>query len=145
MVAADKAEWGNCRWGYFRWGVKNSIFDDVVKAFEDAHGSNSCNVTRRKLSLGARDGTTGHRAKSFAEDTVKGIFTPRGSAPSARLPGTYVRTDALLVTCVGFFEGDEVKTQDNKYWEVKAVRDFNIAQNNFSHRELDLTYLSLHT
>jgi len=144
MVARNPAEWDNCQWDFFRWDVKNSIFDDAVKAFENAHGTNSCNVTRRKLSLGARDSTTGWRAKSWTEDTVKGIFTPRGSTPTALKAGTYVRSDALLRTCAGFSEGDEVQTNDGKYWEVKAVREFWFAQNNFSHRELDLTYLPLH-
>lgn len=144
MVARDKAILGSCKLGFFRLGVKNSIFDDAVKAFENAHGTDSCNVTRRKLSLGARDSTTGWRAKIFTEDTVKGIFTPKGSAPTALKSGTYVRTDALLIVCNGFSEGDEVKTPDGKYWEVKAVREHRITPDNLCFRELDLTYLPLH-
>jgi len=138
----DDAVWGTMRWGYFRWGVRNSIFDDMVNTFEN---QGSCDVTRRKLSLGARDSTTGWRAKSFAEDTVKAIFIPRGSTQMALQVGTYVRSDALLVVCAGFSEGDEVKTPDGKYWEVKAIREHRITPDNFSHRELDLTYLPLHT
>lgn len=138
----DAAFWGTMRWGYFRWGVRNTIFDDMVKAFEN---QGSCDVTRRKLSLGARDSTTGWRAKSFTEDTVKAIFIPRGSTQMALQAGTYVRSDALLVVCAGFSEGDEAKTPDNKYWEVKAVREHRVTPDNFSHRELDLTYLPLHT
>jgi len=145
MVARDPSVLGSCKLGFFRLGVKNSIFDDAVKAFEDAHGSNSCDVTRRKLSLGARDSTTGWRAKSFTEDTVKGIFTPKGSSPISLKPGTYVREDALLIVCNGFSEGDEVKLPNNTYWEVKAVREHRITPDNLCFRELDLTFLPLHS
>jgi len=142
MVARDPAEWDKCQWDYFRWDVKNTVFDDMVNAFE---GHGSCDVTRRKLSLGARDSVTGWRAKSWTEDTVKAIYIPRGSTQLALKAGTYVRSQALLIVCAGFSEGDEVETQDGKYWEVKAIREFWLAQNNFSHRELDLTLLPLHT
>jgi len=141
MVARDPAILGQCKLGFFRLGVKNHVFDNMVKSFEK---EGSCNVTRRKLSLGARDSTTGWRAKSYNEDTVKAIHIPRSSAQSALKAGTYVRTDALEIVCAGFSEGDELKTPDNKYWEVKAVREFRITPNNFSHRELDLTFLPLH-
>lgn len=142
MVARDNAEWGNCQWGFFRWGVKNTKFDDMVKRFE---GQGSCNITRRKLSLGARDSTTGHRAKEFVEDTVKAIFVPKGSTQLALATGTYVRSDALVIVCDGFFEGDELQTADGNYWETKAKREFFLTLDNFSHRELDLTLLPFHT
>lgn len=143
MVARDPAELGDCQLGFVRLGVKNTVFDDMISVFE---GEGSQDVTRRKLVLGARDSTTGHRAKTFpVEDTVKAVHIPRGSSQLALKAGTYVRSDALEIVCAGFFEGDEVQTNDGKYWEVKAVRDFDITQDNFSHRELDLTYLPLHT
>jgi len=141
MVARDKAVLGECKLGFFRLGVKNKVFDTMVKDFE---GQGSCDVTRRRLSLGARDGTTGWRAKTFTEDTVKAIYIPRSSSQMALKVGTYVRTDVLLIVAAGFNEGDEVKTSDGKYYEVKAVREHRITPDNFSHRELDLTYLPLH-
>jgi len=105
----------------------------------------SCDVVRRKLSLGARDATTGWRAKSWTEDTVKAIFTQKGSAPQNLGVGTYVREDALLQVCEGFVEGDEVKLPNGKYYEVKAVREHYLTPDNFCHRELDLVYLPLHS
>lgn len=141
MVARDKAVCGSCKCGFFRCGVKNSIFDDAVKRFENVHGSNSANVTRRRLSLGARDSTKGWRARSFAEDTVKGLFTARGSTPTQLRAGTYVRSEGLLQTCAGFSEGDEVYLPNGTYWEVKAVRDHYITPDNFAFRELDVTHL----
>ena len=105
----------------------------------------SCDVVRRKLSLGARDATTGWRAKSWTEDTVKAIFTQNGSAPQNLGVGTYVREDALLQVCEGFVEGDEVKLPNGKYYEVKAVREHYLTPDNFCHRELDLVYLPLHS
>ena len=141
MVARDKSILGSCELGFFRLGVKNRIFDDAVKVFE---GFGSCDVTRRRLTLGARNSTTGWQAKSWTEDTVKAIFTPQGSAPTKLSVGTYVRMDALLQTCAGFKEGDEVKLPNGKYYEVKAVREHYLTPDNFCDRELDLEYLSLH-
>lgn len=142
MVARDKALWGECQWGYFRWGVKNNRFDTMIKVFENR---GSCNVTRRKLSLSARDSITGWRDKSWSEDTVKGVFFPRGTSPIVLPVGTYVRADGLLIVVAGFSKGDEVLTPDGKYWEVKAIREHSFTLDNFSHRELDLTYLPMHT
>lgn len=142
MVATDPAKWGDCKWGYFRWGVKNTLFEDLIASFK---GSGSCTVTRRKLSLGERDSTTGWRAKSYTEDTISAVYFPRGSTQMTLKAGTYVRADALLICIDGLAEGNEVKTPDNKYWEVKAVREFYRKMNDLSHREVDLTYLPLHT
>jgi hypothetical protein len=144
MVARDPAICGSCECGYFRCGVQNSVFDDAVASLESRFGTDSCNVTRRRLSLGARDGTTGWRAKEFAEDTVKAIFTQNGSAPQKLSVGTFVREDALLQTCAGFKEGDEVKLPNGKYYEVKAVREHYLTPDNFCDRELDLVYLPFH-
>lgn len=145
MVAADPALCGSCRCGFFRCGVKNSIFDDAIRVFEGHYGEDSCNVTRRKLSLGARDTVTGWREKTFTEDTVKGFFTQKGSTPMTLNVGTYVREDALLQACAGFHEGDEVKLPNGKYYEVKAVREHYLTPDNFCNRELDLSYLPLHS
>lgn len=142
MVAEDPAVCGSCRCGYFRCGMKNRDFDDMIAEWES--GGTSCDVTRRKLSLGARDSTTGWRAKEFSEDTVKAIFIPRASTQLALRVGTYVRTDALLFTCAGFTAGDEVQTADGRYWEVVAVREFYWTQDDFHHRECDLELMPLH-
>lgn len=142
MVAEDPAICGSCRCGHFRCGMKNHDFDDIVAKLEAA--GHSCDVTRRKLSLGARDSTGWRTKKNFAEDTVKAILVPKGSTELALKVGVYVRTDALLFCCDGFSEGDEVKTLDGRYWEVTAVREFYKTQDDFHHRECDLTLLSLH-
>lgn len=102
-------------------------------------------VTHRKLSLGSRDSVTGWYAKSFTEQArnIEMLIIPRSSASLARLAGTYVRLDALGLTCDGVKEGDEIKTDANVYYEVKATREYFIS-NSFSHREVDLVQLPLH-
>lgn len=151
----DPAFWDTMRWDYFRWDSYSDEWDILLGVFEGITSTDwstllgvfeemgSCNVTRRVLSLGSRDATTRWRAKTFAEDTVKAILIPRSSAQLALKAGTYVRTDALLLTAVAFYEGDEVKDAFNNYWEVKAVRDISVGDN-FSHRECDLVLLPLH-
>jgi hypothetical protein len=146
MVARDPAICGSCECGFFRCGVQNSNFDNAVASLESRFGTDSCNVTRRKLVLGARDATTGHREKTFpVEDTVKGIFTQNDSVPQKLSVGTFVREDALLQTCAGFKEGDEVKLPNGNYYEVKAVREHYLTPDNFCDRELDLVYLPFHS
>jgi len=130
------------RLGYSRLSVYRPDWDRILKVFENI---GSCDVTRRKLILGARNSTTRWRTKTWIESPVKAVFIPRASSGLALKVGTYVRTDALVLTAAGFEEGWEVKTADGKYWEVKAVREnFAAGTDSFSHRELDLTLMPFH-
>lgn len=138
----DPARWGECRWDMFRWGVRNDVWERLVRRVE-ADGS-SADVTRRTLSLGARSATTGWRAKSYAESTIEMVIFERGSTPTALPPGTYVRTDALGLCAAGVVEGDEIQDAAGRYWEVHAVRD-HTRLDDFLYREADLTRLPLHT
>lgn len=136
-----KAKWGDCEWGYFRWSVYGSQFRNLLNQMG---GVATCTATRRRLSLGARDSTTNWRAKSFTESTVTGVFITRGVSPMALPSGTYVRLDAVFITQDGFQEGDEFKTDENEYYEVKAVEDAWLGTD-FSHRTVHLAKLPLHT
>lgn len=137
----DPAFWGSARWGYTRW---SSYRDDWDRLLQVIGGVALHDITLRKLSLGARDSTTGHRAKEYTESTVQGVLIPRASNSQALKAGTFVRSDALLLLADGVVEGDEIKDAFNKYYEVKAVRGLSVGDS-FSHRECDLTFLPLHT
>lgn len=139
----DKAFFGeNARFGYTRFSVYHPLFDSLVNHFASL-GAMVYEVTRRKLGLGDRHATTGWRAKSFTESTIEGVFLPRSSTRIAVAVGTYMRLDAMFFTADVVKKGDEIKTVDNQYWEVKAVREF-WEGDCFSHRECDLTLLPLH-
>jgi len=102
-------------------------------------------VTLRKLTLGAPDSVTGWYTKSFTEQPrAREVYiVERGSNRALLPPGSYVRTDALGLTCDGFEEGDEIKTENGVYYEVKATRE-HFFLNSFDHREVDLVQLPLH-
>jgi len=140
----DAAVWGTMRWGYFRWGCLNDLFDRLVSAFESKTGG-KCDVTLRKLSLGARDTVTGHRAKEYTESTVKMPIVPRGSQHLSLVPGNYVREDAIGYCAAGISVGDELLHPSGKYYEVKGIRPYRPVPNDFAYREVDLTELPLHT
>jgi len=137
----DAAFWGTMRWGYFRWGVYRDDWDKLLKAFESIA---SHDLTLRKLALGARDSTTGWRAKSYTESTIEGIFTTRAAGYVALPAGTYVKLDALLLTADGVAKGDEIQHSDGEYYEVKTVKPHSLGDS-FWFRECDLTHLPLHT
>ena len=136
----DPARVGECRVGFFRVGVYRDDWDRLLAKFK---AIGSCEVTRRKLGLGARDITTGLRAKNWSESTIEIILIPREAAHLVVPAGIYVRLHATALTADGLEEGDENKTSDNVYYEVKAVKEHSIGDS-FSHRECDLIQLPLH-
>lgn len=137
----DPAFWGTMRWGYFRWGVYRDDWDKLLRAFENIA---SHDLTLRKLSLGARDSTTGWRAKSFTESTIEGILATKGMLPSALPVGLSVRYDAVLRTADGVAEGDEIEDASSNFWEVKAVQDVTFGDS-FVYRDCHLVKMPLHT
>lgn len=100
-------------------------------------------VTRRKLLLGAADSETKWYAKSFIESTIEMLIIPRAATSLATAAGTYVRTDAVGLTCDGVEEGDEILSASGVYYEVKATREHWVADS-FMYRECDLVMLPLH-
>lgn len=103
----------------------------------------SFNVTRRKLTLGSRDDTTGWYAKGFSESTIEMIVIPRAAANLAVQAGVYVRLDAVGLSCDGVEIGDEIKTDAGVYYEVKTVKEHWFADS-FMYRECDLVELPFH-
>ena len=130
------------RWGYFRWGVyRPELWHNLLKQFE---GVASCDVTRRKLVLSpTRDSTTGWRKQlDRTESTIEGVLIPRVAQHLALSAGTYVKLDALFFTADGLEVGDEIKTANNVYYEVKTVKPHPLGDT-FYFRECQLTELSL--
>lgn len=136
----DAAKWDTMRWGHFRWGVYRNDWDRLLKVLS---GVASHDITLRKLVLADRDSTTGWRIKSYTESTIEGAVIPRASSSEALKAGTFVRSDALLLTAAGVAKGSEIKDEFDNYYEVKAVRPIPIGDS-FSHRECDLTLLPFH-
>lgn len=99
-------------------------------------------VTRRELSLGARDDTTGWYAKDFTETNKEMIVIPRGATSMAVKAGVYVRLDAVGLAADVFVEGDEI-VHGSVYYEVKTVKPYYFGDS-FWYRECDLTLLPLH-
>jgi len=103
----------------------------------------TCDVTRRRLTLGTRDTITGWRAKTWEDRTISGILVPGSSLPISTLAGTYVRSDALFSTMDGLLEGEEIETATGQFYEVKTMKERYMG-NSFAYRDCELTLLSMH-
>lgn len=137
----DVARLGNgLRLGFFRLGVYRDDWDILLKRFE---GIASCDVTRRKLSLGDADAVTGVYEKTWSEYTVKSLFVTRGANKTALSMGTFVRLDAVMRTADPVDEGDEVQHANGDYYEVETVKPEYLGDS-FWFRECDLTRLPMH-
>lgn len=99
-------------------------------------------VTRRALVLGLRDSQTGWYHKSYEESSVYMIIIPKTAQSKAVECGGYVTTDALGITVAYVEPGDQIKSSNNIYYEVKSVRNLYF-EKAFSHREVDLVELQI--
>lgn len=79
-------------------------------------------VTRRALSLGAQDGTTGWYAKTFAETTIRMIVIPKGAQFLAVSMGVFVGYDCTGLTDTAVAEGDEVLDGNHNYYIIETVQ-----------------------
>jgi hypothetical protein len=113
-----------------------TLFDTLKKAL--TREGLSFNVTKRALTLGARDAVTGWAAKSYVESTVEMIIINQSNRQLAVQAGTYVRSDALGFSKTVFVEGDQMKDDESVYYEVEAVRPRKIG-NKLVCYEYDLT------
>jgi hypothetical protein len=78
----------------------------------------SADVTRRTLSLGARDAYTGWCSKVFTETTVKALLRPKG----ASYGGIYAKYSLTMFTKAPFYVDDEV-VHAGKYYHVDTVEE----------------------
>jgi hypothetical protein len=78
----------------------------------------SADVTRRTLSLGARDIYAGQCAKVFTETTVKALIRPKG----ASYGGIYAKYNNTMFTKAPFYVDDEV-IHAGTYYHVDTVEE----------------------
>jgi len=83
------------------------------------------NVTLRSLSLGSRDATTGWRAQSYAESTIKAVGTPRGARFSLQGVGVYATEDRMFTAAAPANVYDQI-LDGTKYYEIKTKQQFKI-------------------
>lgn len=100
-------------------------------------------LTRRVLSLGARDTVTGWCKKVWTDTTIQGAILDKSSQIDNLRAGFWVRTDTLLITDDAVKEGDEIKTLASVYYEIKAVRPMYIGDG-LDHYECDLHKIPIH-
>lgn len=134
----DKAVMGYCRMGYFRMGMLQDSWDDIVRIAEGLGGA-SLQVTRKRLMLMGRDAITGWYDKAYEDSTIDTLILDKSTNRIALACGTYVRTDALVITCDPLVEGDQI-IANGEYCEVEAVRNHYLG-NSFTNRDADLTLL----
>ena len=101
-------------------------------------------VTRRQLILGSQNAITGWYAESWQESTIEMIIFDRSTTTFNLPPGAYVRLDALGCCADPVEVGDQIKTLDGRYFEVKAIKEVWSHGDNFVRRDCDLTLLPLH-
>lgn len=100
-------------------------------------------VTRRAITLGARDGTTGWRAITYSDTSINMLILNRTVSTRLLGSGGYVKVDAYGMTSDTVLVGDQIKTAGGLYYEVKAVqkrwRDDTVVR-----YDCDLTLLTLY-
>jgi hypothetical protein len=104
----------------------------------------SCDVTRRELTLGARDPVTGHCAKEWAETTIKGVIRPRGASFSSGGVGYIAKYPHTFFTNYVIAEGDEIKDAWNRYYQIHTVEPDGIGDS-FNHYTCNAEKLEFHS
>ena len=136
----DPAEVGAMHVGCFRVGVHNDLWDQMKTVL--MHRGTDYNVTRRRLTLGVMNDTTGWYEKNWSETTIEMIIIPKNAYSQAVAAGVVVKNDAAGLTADVVVEGDEIYV-NNTYYKVNTVQ-FDYDGDNFIKRTADLTRLSLH-
>ena len=101
----------------------------------------SASLSRYALSLGARDATSGHCAKSYALSTIIGSIQPKGAVMGALPVGNYATYPQTLFTPDAIHIGDHVKDSQGSYYEVRAADQW-WRLNQFSHYVCNLEKIS---
>jgi len=118
-----------------QWSTLKKVFGNI----------GNIEITRRVLSLGSRDSTTGWRAKSWTESIIDMFIIPQSAQSLAAAAGYYVRTDALglMNPSEEILVGDEVKNSNDEYYEVKTAPSPGIGDKRALYR-CDLKKMPLH-
>ena len=101
-------------------------------------------VTRRRLILGLKDSVTGWYTKHFIPETIEAYAEDRGTSTGYLPAGVYAKLDAVCISGYPLNEGDEIKTDDGRFYEVKAVKEVFGPADNACYVVADLVKLPLH-
>jgi hypothetical protein len=93
----------------------------------------SADLTRRELSFGAADPTTGWYAKVYAESTIEGVLQPQGASMSFLPCGSYAKYPHTLFTEYVVHEGDQIVDANLAVYELNTVSLYSWLDM-FSHR-----------
>ena len=106
----------------------------------------SAEVTRRKLVLTLpRDATTGHRTKTYVENTIDVIPVQQGGSTSIHGVGFYAREDMMYLTADVVHVGDQILHFDGvTYFEVVLAKKHYSPLNNFLCREIQAHEIPLY-
>lgn len=136
----DHARFDVCRFDLGRFDVYRTDWDRILKAFKNYW---TLDVTRRELSLGDRDTTTGWYARDYTDHDIEGLLFDKSATPQLLSVGSYVRYDLTLFTADVVVEGDQIFTEfDSKYYEVKTATEKSTGDS-FEYRDCQLSYLPL--
>jgi len=117
----DPALVDGCHVDYCRVGVYNATFDKIMDVLKKRA---SYSLTRRKLFLyGTVDSVTGWYDYGYVDSTIEGVMIPKGAAPQGLPGGTFVALDMLFKSLDPVKVGDQIKTVNNEYYEVKTVTE----------------------
>jgi len=101
-------------------------------------------VTRRALSLGSQDSTTGWYAKTFSETTSEKMVILNKGFGLVGLPiGVYAKYVLSGFSTDPFDEGDEVKDAANNYYEIISVEPIYIGDSLYCY-QYELHKLPIH-
>ena len=117
----DKAYFDFARFDYARFNVYMPTFETLINNFEKVEKTSFADVTRRALSLGTQDATTGWYALEYEESTIDMIIITQGNQQFALGLGYYVQLDALGLTIDYVRVYDKIVDSFNRTWLVKAV------------------------
>lgn len=81
----------------------------------------NADVTRRRLTLGARDPILGHCSKEFVETTIKALIVNNGNSPIALPIGMYPKYPHTAFIPDVIYAGDEIVDAFNDKYVVQAA------------------------
>jgi hypothetical protein len=137
----SEAFYDSCCFDYARFDVYVVQWDRFLNVIKTRLHNCSFTLTRRELSLGDADATTGWYAETYSDTSIEGLLVQKEAIPRQMELGVYVKHDATLLTADPVVEGDQVKKNDD-YYRVLTVTEQMIADS-FDHRVCDLEKLSL--
>jgi hypothetical protein len=103
----------------------------------------SFDVTRRALTLGSADSTTGWYAKTFSTSTIEMVIVPRSMQRLAFSAGVYPKYEVSAFHLDPVSEGDEIVDSASNYYEVETTEPHYLGDSLYYY-ETQLTKIPMH-